>query len=378
MARGSVYKRHGGWAYKIDTGFNPETDKRRQATKQGFRTKKEAENALAEAQKTVIDGTVVANSSMTLTAYLDEWLAGQRSRLRPTSHHSYMLASKRLHKHLGRYRIQSLTPLQIEKFYADLLDHGRKDGTGLAPKSVKNTHVVLRKALSDAERLGLVHRNAAAAARAPSMSRPEMTTWTSDQLKSFLQTVSTDRLGHAFTLLAATGMRRGEALGLRWRDIDFDASQIAIVQTLNAVKGKIIIGEPKTAGSRRTLFVGDSAMQTLRAQRKQQAEERLRAGPAWSAGSDLVFLTEFGEAEHPDHFSRRFKNLVTAADVPLIRLHDLRHTNATLSLKAGVHPKVVSERLGHASIAITLDLYSHVTPGISREAADAVESMVYD
>ena len=186
MARGSVYKRHGGWAYKIDTGFNPETGKRRQATKQGFRTKKEAENALAEAQKTVIDGTVVANSSMTLTAYLDEWLAGQRSRLRPTSHHSYMLASKRLHKHLGRYRLQSLTPLQIEKFYADLLDHGRKDGTGLAPKSVKNTHVVLRKALADAERLGLVPRNAAAAARAPSMSRPEMTTWSSDQLKSFL------------------------------------------------------------------------------------------------------------------------------------------------------------------------------------------------
>src|SRR5690606_25149602 len=111
-----------------------------------------------------------------------------------------------------------------------------------------------------------------------------------------------------------------------------------------------------------TLFVGDSAMQTLRAQRKQQAEERLRAGPAWRDGSGLVFLTELGEAEHPDHFSRRFKNLATAADVPLIRLHDLRHTNATLSLKAGVHPKVVSERLGHASIAITLDLYSHVTP----------------
>ncbi|MFK7919726.1 MAG: site-specific integrase [Ilumatobacter sp.] len=169
------------------------------------------------------------------------------------------------------------------------------------------------------------------------MSRPKMTTWTSDQPKSFLQAVSTDWLGHAFTLLAATGMRRGEALGLRWGDIDFDASQIAIVQTLNAVKGEIIIGEPKTAGSRRTLFVGDSAMQTLRAQRKQQAEERLRAGPAWSAGSDLVFLTELGEHEHPDHSSRRFKNLVTAADVPLIRLHDLRHTNATLSLKAGVH-----------------------------------------
>jgi integrase len=288
------------------------------------------------------------------------------------------MASKRLRKHLGKYRLQAITPLQIEKFYADLLDHGKTDGTGLAPKSVKNTHVVLRKALADAERLGLVSRNAAAAARAPSATRPEMTTWTSDQLKSFLQLASASRLGHAFTLLAATGMRRGEALGLRWRDIDFDASQIAIVQTLSVVDGEIVLGEPKTAGSRRTVYVGDATIRTLRSQRKQQAEEQLAVGPAWRDDSDLVFRDELGAPEHPDRLSRVFRQLVAEANVPPIRLHDLRHTNATLALKAGVHPKVVSERLGHASIAITLDLYSHVTPGISREAADAVESMMFD
>jgi integrase len=378
MARGSVYKRQGGWAYKIDTGYHPGTDKRRQATKQGFRTKRSAEEALAEAQKSVIDGSIVPNTAITLVAYLDEWLVGQKSRLRASTHHSYVLASKRLRTHLGQYKLQTITPLQIENFYADLLDHGKANGEGLSPKSVKNTHVVLRKALADAERLGIVPRNAAAAARGPAAQRPELTTWSSDELKAFLAVAADSRLGSAFTVLATTGMRRGEALGLRWRDVDFDAMQIAVVQTLSVVDGHVLIGRPKTAGSRRTVNVGDTTIRALRHQRKRQAADELAAGSAWDGDSDLVFRDELGGPEHPSRFSKSFKRLLEQAAVPAIRLHDLRHTNATLSLKAGVHPKVVSERLGHASIAITLDLYSHVTPGISREAADIVEAMMTD
>lgn len=378
MARGSVFKRSGAWAFKVDTGFHPETGKRRQKVKQGFRTKREAENALAEAQKTVIDGTVVANSNMRLDEFLDEWLVGQEARLRPSSHHSYVIASKRLKRHLGKHKLQALTPLQIEKFYAELLDHGSRIGEGLAPKTVKNTHVVLRKALADAERLGLVQRNAAAAARGPAVTRPEMTTWSSDQLKAFSTTALESRMRNAFTILASTGMRRGEALGLRWGDVDFDSSQLAIVQTVSTVDGRVVVGQPKTAGSRRTVYVHDATIKALRQQRQLQAEERLAAGSAWENDNDLVFRTVTGGPVNPDGFSRHFDKLVAQADVPRIRLHDLRHTNATLSLKAGVHPKVVSERLGHSSIAITLDLYSHVTPGISREAAATVESMMFD
>jgi integrase len=378
MARGSVFKRSGGWAFKVDTGFHPETGKRRQSLKQGFRTKRQAEEALAEAQKTVIDGTVVANSNMRLDEFLDEWLVGQEARLRPSSHHSYVMAGKRLKRHLGKYKIQALTPLQIEKFYAELLDHGQRNGKGLSPKTVKNTHVVLRKALADAERLGLVHRNAAAAARGPSVTRPEMTTWSSDQLKAFSTVAQESRMRNAFTILASTGMRRGEALGLRWVDVDFDSSQLAIVQTVSTVDSKVVVGQPKTSGSRRTVYVHDATIKALRQQRQLQAEERLAAGPAWDTDNDLVFRNVTGGPVNPDWFSRHFDKLVEQADVPRIRLHDLRHTNATLSLKAGVHPKVVSERLGHSSIAITLDLYSHVTPGISREAAATVESMMFD
>jgi integrase len=247
-----------------------------------------------------------------------------------------------------------------------------------SPKSVKNTHVVLRKALADAERLGLVPRNAAAAARGPAVQPPELTTWSSDQLKAFLAVAGESCLGNAFTVLATTGMRRGEALGLRWCDVDFEASQIAVAQTVSVVDGKVLIGKPKTAGSRRTIYVADMTIRALRQQRRQQAEEQLAAGPAWEGDNDLVFRNDSGGPEHPDRFSRHFRQLVEQADLPAIRLHDLRHTNATLSLKAGVHPKVVSERLGHTSIAITLDLYSHVTTGISREAADAIESMITD
>ncbi len=377
MARGSVFRRSGGWAYKVDTGFHPETGKRRQSVKQGFRTKRQAENALAGVQNTVIDGTVVATSGMRLDEYLDQWLAGQEARLRPSSHHSYVMAGKRLKRHLGRCKLQALTPLQIEKFYADLLNRGGRNGAGLASKTVRNTHVVLRKALADAERLGIVQRNAAAAARGPSVTRPEMTTWSSDQLKEFLAVAQQSRMRNALTILASTGMRRGEALGLRWGDVDFDSSQIAIVQTVSTVDGKIVVGQPKTAGSRRTVYVHDTTIKAMRQQRQLQAEEQLAAGPAWETDNELVFRSVTGGPVNPDWFSRHFNDLVEKTDVPRIRLHDLRHTNATLSLKAGVHPKVVSERLGHSSIAITLDLYSHVTPGISRDAAAAVESMMF-
>ena len=158
MARGSVAKRNGSWGFRVDAGLDPETGSRRQIRRQGFPTKRQAEAALAELQKTVNDGAVVLATGMRLGDFLDEWLAGQRSRLRPSSHYSYAIATKRLKKHLGGCKLQALTPLQIEKVYAGLLDHGGRVGAPLSPKTVKNTHVVLRKALADAERLGLVSR----------------------------------------------------------------------------------------------------------------------------------------------------------------------------------------------------------------------------
>jgi integrase len=377
MARGSVFTKSNGWAFRIDAGVNPETGKRRQILRQGFKTKRAAEHALAEAAQSVTQGTVVAKSSMKVDEFVDQWLDSQRGNLRPSTHHSYTVAAKRLRSGIGHVQVQALTPLQIESFYADLMDHGGRNGKPLSGKTVRNTHVVLRKALGDAERLGIVHRNAAASAKGPSVSRPEFDVWSSEDVRTFLTSIEDHHLYAAYLLLATTGMRRGEVLGLRWRDVDLDARQLAVVQSITLVADKITVGKPKTARSRRVLYLDDKTVAVLRAHRERQRVE-LRGFPDQVEGAgDLVFRDEAGEVVPPEWFSKEFRRLREEAGVPKIRLHDIRHTYATLALKAGVHVKVVSERLGHSSIAITLDLYSHVTPGIARDAADQVAAAIF-
>jgi len=376
MARGSIFKKDDRWAYRVDAGVSPETGKRRQMLRQGFKTKREAETALAAAQQSVEQGSVVSKSAMKLDAYLDEWLAGEKMRLKASTHHSYVITSKRIRSGLGHVQIQALTPLQIEGFYNDLLDHGRADGTGLSPKTVRNTHTVLRKALSDAQRLGLVYRNAADAARGPSVERPEFTVWSSEEIRQFFAAAEPNRLFGAYVLLVTSGLRRGEVLGARWQDIDLDSGEMSIVQTVTSVNGKKMIGSPKTKKSSRSIFLDEKTVALLRVHRKLQREEQLAAGPDWD-GAGLAFTDEFGGPVQPERFSKEFRRVVAASGVPRIRLHDLRHTYATLALKAGVHPKVVSERLGHSTIAITLDLYSHVTPGMARGAADLVAAKIF-
>jgi integrase len=378
VARGSIRRKDNGWSYRVDLGPDPATGRRRQVAKQGFRTRKAAEASLNEVLNGISSGSVVSRSAMTTEEYLNDWLASQEHRLRPTSLHSYRMAIKRITDELGKVPMQALTPLQIEKFYAELLRSGGRNRRPLSAKTVRNSHVVLRKALSDAERLGLVHRNAAAAARPPSFSRPEFATWSSEDLREFFSGIRDERVFAPLVVLATTGMRRGEVLGLRWSDVDLDAGQLSIVQTLTAVDGVPTFGATKTSRSRRTVYVDPQTVNVLREHRKRQRRERLVAGPAWTAKPDLVFRDEAGVLIHPDRFSREFSRVVAASGLAPIRLHDLRHTYATLALKAGVHPKVVSERLGHATVGITLDLYSHVTPAIARDAANVVADRIFD
>jgi integrase len=374
MARGSVRRHDNGWGYRVDLGPDPATGKRRQVAKQGFRTKREAEQAAQAVLKAAAEGAVTNRTHRTVGEYLDEWLQMQRDRLRPTTHHSYAMAVNRIKSGLGSAKLQSLTPLQVERFYRELTS--ARLGRDYSPKTIRNTHTVLRKALADAERLELVIRNAAAAARPPAVDHIDRVTWSSEELGEFLESVRDDRLYPVFVVLATTGMRRGEVLGLRWRDVDFDAGDLAIANTRTPVKSEIVTGPPKTARSRRQVFLDEWTLDVLRAQRRSQAADRLAAGPAWNADEDYVFTDEVGVPVNPNSVSKRFDTIVRKSGLPRIRLHDLRHTYATVALKAGVHPKVVSERLGHATVGITLDLYSHVTPSIARDAADVVASKI--
>jgi integrase len=322
-------------------------------------------------------GQHVARSATTVGTYLDEWLVGQEARLRPTSWNSYRVAIKRIKAGIGSVSLQALTPLAVEQLYADLLRDGAGGTRGLSAKTVRNTHIVLRKALADAERLGLVVRNAAAAARPPVPTKRDQTTWNPEQLAQFLESVGDERLAAAFVLLATTGMRRGEALGVRWTDIDLSGGRLAIVQTVTTVNDKVVISPPKTARSRRSISLDAATIAALREHRRRQAEERLKAGTMWAEGSDLAFTDELGRPVHPSAFSRLFVTCARREGLPAIRLHDLRHTYATVALGAGVHPKIVSERLGHATTGVTMDLYSHVAPSLDAEAASLIADRIF-
>ena len=220
-------------------------------------------------------------------------------------------------------------------------------------------------------------RNPADAAdlpKAAEASRPESITWTAEQLRTFLDGARSSRPWAAYLLLPTSGMRRGEVLGLRWSDLDLDACRASIRQTVIAVKHTAMLGTPKTAKGRRTVTLDKGTVAALREHRKQRAAERLLMGAGWR-DNDLVFCHVDGTMIHPERFTRGFSEAVHRLGLPPIRLHDLRHGWATLALQAGVHPKVVQERLGHANIGITLDTYSHVVAGLHEDAAEQVAAL---
>lgn len=195
-----------------------------------------------------------------------------------------------------------------------------------------------------------------------------MTTWSAEELRHFLKSIQGDRLYAAFLLAATTGMRRGEVLGLRWRDVDLAAARVSIRQTLITIGYELAWSTPKTDRGRRNVALDPTTVEALRAHRAQQLEERLLLGPSFR-DDDLVFCQPDGAPIHPDSLCGLFERFAKRASLPRIRFHDLRHTHASLALTAGVHPKVVSERLGHADIALTLNTYSHAIPALQETAA---------
>jgi integrase len=252
-------------------------------------------------------------------------------------------------------------------------------GGGLSPSSVHYVHTILHRAFRDAVRWGRIARNPADAAdppRSAATARPTMTTWSAHQVRAFLEHTADHRLHTAFVVLATTGMRRGECLGLRWSDVDLTYGRASITQTVIAVNHQVRIGSPKTARARRTVVLDPGTVAALRRHRQQQLAERLTMGAGFT-DHGLVFCRPDGGPLHPERFSRAFEIEAARAALPKIRLHDLRHTWATLALSAGEHPKVVQERLGHANVSITLDVYSHVTEGLHTDTASRVAGIIF-
>jgi integrase len=378
LMRGSVRKRGSTWTWYLFVP-DPMTGERRQRSKGGFRTKRECQEALNEALSRLREGTFVRPSPRGLGGFLvDEWLPAVRPpRVRPSTWDSYRMAVERhIVPALGGVPLQGLTPAHLTAFYRALLDDGRRDGSGgLAPKTVRNVHGVLHAALRDAVRWGYLPRNVAGAADLPKDMTPEMNVWSPEQLRVFLAQVRHDPLYAAWLLFTTTGMRHGEVAGLRWADVDLDAGRVSPRRPRVVVKHEVVISEPKTAKGRRSLALDPTTVAALRDHRRRQLRGRLAVGPKWQ-DSGLVFTWPDGRPIHPERFSRWFEQHARAAGLPKIRLHDVRHSYATAALAAGVPAKVVSERLGHANIAITMDTYSHVLPGLDAEAAGTVARLI--
>ena len=312
-------------------------------------------------------------TELSLGAFCEQWIAAISPSLRPTTADSYAhLLATHVVPRLGCRPVAAIGPGELGALYAELLSSGRRRGAGgLSPATVRYVHLVLRHALADAVAWGYAGRNVAALVRPPRVPRAEIATWSPSELARFLRHVSGEPLYPAFVLAATTGMRRGEVLGLQWQDIDLDRRRAFVRRSLVVVRYKVRTSEPKTARGRRAVALDEGTVKVLRDHRRRREE-----APGEPGADDLVFADASGAPVHPIEFARVFSRRAHRAGLRPIRFHDLRHTYASIALQAGVHPKVVSERLGHASVAITLDTYSHVMPSLQEEAAERVAALI--
>jgi integrase len=247
---------------------------------------------------------------------------------------------------------------------------------GLAAGTIHYHHAVIHKALKTAMKWGLVNRNVADGVDVPRIEQKEMQVWDEDEVNRFIEAAKPSRYYALFHAVLFTGMRRSEALALRWQDVDFIFSQLYINRSLHHLKdGSYVFSQPKSARSRRTIALSPDAIQVLREHREHQEKLREALGKPLT-DKDLVFCNEEGKPWRPNTITRAWNTQAKKAGVPVIRLHDARHTHASLMLKAGIHPKIVQERLGHSSIQMTLDIYSHVAPGIQQAAAASFDKLI--
>jgi integrase len=322
------------------------------------RNKEEARNKLRRARGDAERGLVADGGNVTLSAYLTRWLnESVRGSVKPITHDSYtMLVEKHIVTALGNVKLSKLTPAHLQGFYRAKLD------SGLSPRTVQYIHVVIHRALKQALRWGLVTRNVAEAVDPPRVPKKDVTPLTPEQARAFIEAASEagDRLEALYVIAIHTGMRQGELFNLRWDDVDLDAGVLRVRGT-------------KTARSRRTVTLSETALEALRSHLERQLGEIDKAGSLWRENG-LVFATEIGTPLNRHNVTQRsFKPLLERAGLPQIRFHDLRHTCATILLSQGVHAKYVQELLGQATIAITLDTYSHVLPGMGGGTAAAMD-----
>jgi len=372
--KGHIYQRtKGSWTIVYDLPADTAAGKRRQKSQTVKGTKRDAERALREILLSVEQGVYVKPNKLTLGELLRQWLIEYASmNTTDRTQESYKsIIERHLIPGLGKVSLVELQAQHIQRYYAKKLSEGRADGKGgLSARSVAYHHRILSKTLDYAIKMGLVVRNVAKVIEPPRVARTTMQTLSPEEATRFLDAArETDYYVYLSTLLY-TGLRRGELLALRWRNLDLDRASLIVMETAYVLgTGEYVIKEPKTPHSRRSVSLSPSLVALLKEYRADQELLRIQLGIGLS-DNDLVFIRPDGSPINPNAVTLAFHRIIKKAGLKNIRLHDLRHTHATLMLKAGEHPKIVSERLGHANIGITLDTYSHVLPGLQEAAAE--------
>jgi integrase len=371
--RGSIIKRsEDSYRIAVSLGKDSSTGKYKQYFETVHGGRRDAEKRLGELIHELDTGSFVRPGKVTVAEFLTRWLSEYaRANLGPRTVEGYQtIVTQHLIPKLGSIPLSQLRPEHLQKYYAELLSAGRCDSSGgLSAQTVRHHHTCLHKALATANEWGLLTRNVADAVKPPRAQSHEMQTWNTEDVTRFLDAARGSPYYVLFYTALFTGMRRSELLALRWQDVDFLFGQLSINRSLHQLRDRsFVFRQPKTARGKRTIALGPSAIRVLSEYHAKQSELHSQLGIPLSE-QDLVFAKYDGKPVSPDTVSHAWQEMARNAGVKVIRLHDARHTHASLLLKQGIHPKIVQERLGHATISTTLDTYSHVTPGLQQAAA---------
>ncbi|MHB1533359.1 MAG: tyrosine-type recombinase/integrase [Acidimicrobiales bacterium] len=369
----NVGRRGSSWFYRVDLPAGVD-GRRRQKRVGGFRTEREARRAHAAAVVDVSRGTLRYSPARTFAELAAEWLeAVAPNRKASTAANYALLVNAYLVPRLGSRRLDRLSASDIQHLYAELRSSGGRGGRSLSGTQVRNIHRVLHNVLGYACRIGYLTVNPADSVEKPKDDTAERRVYTPEQVQQFLAAAKDDRLRALWHLVISTGLRRSELAGLQWRDVDLAAtpSTLTVRSARTRAGSRVVDSDPKTRASRRTLVLDRSSIALLASHRDEMAAEAAHRGE--TATPAYVFVDELGQAYRPEWLTRHLHVIQVRAGLPEITLHDLRHTSATVALLAGVHPKVVTERHGHASTQITLDRYSHVLESMKVSAADAID-----
>lgn len=336
-----------------------------------FKTRKDAQAWVKETTTQIEDGLTVQGAQTTLESYLKQWLETARPTIRPKTWEQYsQIINQHVIPDLGSVRLNDLRPDHVQALYTGKLN------SGASSRTVRLIHAVLHRAFGQALKWGLVRRNVCDAVDKPQKKRTEMKALDVGQAQALLRAAEGHRWEALYHLAISTGLRQGELLGLRWSDLDWDSGRLRVQRQLQRVTGEgVTYPEPKTAAGRRSIVLGPLDLAKLRAHKKQQVQERLLAGGNWVV-NDQIFTSLIGTPADGSQVLKQLKKLLAVADLPDIRFHDLRHTAATIMLTQNVHPKVVQERLGHSSIELTLNTYSHVLPSMQEDAAHLMNAIL--